>query len=172
VNWVSAISQTLPSTPSGVVLTTSPAPYPYQVCTLMKVRASTMVKVCSMTSILVSPSLSVHLNTTKIFKFIKVWAIVKQSKPIEVSTNIWLLSKEKPDIRIDEFVVTSSGTIRSLIEWIRKEAIFTDTGKRVQFNTNLWGEVWRIRPEHLALLQEKETQDEQATNHSISEHQL
>jgi hypothetical protein len=122
-----------------------------------------------MASILVSPSLSIHLNTTKIFKFIKVWVIVKQSKPIEVSTNIWLLSKEKPDIRMDEFVVTSSGTIRSLIEWIRKEAIFTDTGKRVQFNTNLWGEVWRLTPEHLALLQEKEARDEQTSSEHQSE---
>jgi len=129
-----------------------------------------MVTAHSMASISISPTLSIHLNTTKIFKFIKVWAIVKQSEPIEVSTNIWLLSEEKPDIRMDEFVVTSSGTIRSLIEWIRKEAIFTDTGKRVQFNTNLWGEVWRLTPEHLALLQEKETQDAKATSEHQSEH--
>ena len=131
-----------------------------------------MVTAHSMASISISPTLGIHLNTTKIFKFIKVWATIKQSEPIEVSTNIWLLSEEKPDIRMDEFVVTSSGTIRSLIEWIRKETIFTDTGKRVQFNTNLWGEVWRLTPEHLALLQEKETCNEQATNRSISELQL
>ena len=131
-----------------------------------------MVTAHSMASISISPTLSIHLNTTKIFKFIKVWAIVKQSEPIEISQNIWAYSEEKPDIRMDEFVVTSSGTIRSLIEWIRKEAIFTDTGKHVQFNTNLWGEVWRLTPEHLALLQEKETQDEQAKNSSQPEPQL
>jgi len=150
-----------------------PAPYPYQVYTFMRVRASTMVTAHSKADISISPTISIHLNTTNIFKFIKVWVIIKQSKPIELSTNIWLVSQEKPDLKLDEFVVVSSGEIRSLTEHIRKEGTFTDTGKRIQFNPNLWGEVWKLKPEHLALLHEKETQDAITTNkhqHSYRPH--
>ena len=113
---------------------------------------------------------SISFKQSKIFKFLKVWVITNTSEPIELSTNVWLHSQEKPELKLDEFVVTSSGEIRTLIEQIRKEAIFIDTGKRVQFNTNLWGEVWRLAPEHLALLQEKETQNEQASSEHQSEH--
>jgi hypothetical protein len=136
----------------------------------MKVRASTMAPAHSMASISISPTLSIHLNTTKIFKFIKVWAIVKQSEPIEISQNIWAYSEEKPDMKLGEFTITSSGAMRSLIKEVKESGIFIDTGRRVRFNTNLWGEVWRLKPEHLALLQEKETQDEQATSEYQSEH--
>ena len=129
-----------------------------------------------MASTHIKASLShIHVSTAgvkknEIFEFLKVWVIVDNAEPIEISTNIWASSKEPPKLRLDEFVINSSGEIRTLIEQIRKEGIFTDTGKRVQFNTNLWGEVWRLTPEHLALLQEKETQHEQAPSEHQSEH--
>jgi hypothetical protein len=124
----------------------------------------------SMASISIRPTLSIHLKHTRTYQALKVWVGIKQQAPIEISINTWLLSEAKPETKMDEFVVTSSGELKPLIEQIRKEAIFIDTGKRVQFNTNLWGEVWRLTPEHLALLQEKETQDAKATSEHQSEH--
>jgi hypothetical protein len=131
-----------------------------------------MVTAHSMVSTSIGTHIDIQVNTSKIFKFIKVWVISKKMKPIEISQNIWAYSEEKPDLKLGEFTITSSGAMRSLIKEVKESGIFIDTGRRVRFNTNLWGEVWRIRPEHLALLQEKETQNEQATNRSISELQL
>jgi hypothetical protein len=76
------------------------------------------------------------------------------------------------DIRYDhdEFLVLPIGKDRTLLKEVKESGTFIDTGKRVRFNTNLWGEVWRLNPEHLALLQEKETQDEQAPSEHQSEH--
>jgi len=129
-----------------------------------------MVTAHNIASISISPTLSIHLKHTRTYQALKVWVGIKQQAPIEISTNTWLLSEAKPETKMDEFVVTSTNELRLLIEQIRKEGIFTDTGKRVRLVTNLWGEVWRLKPEHLALLQEKETQDAKATSEHQSEH--
>ena len=129
-----------------------------------------MVTTHTMVSISIRPTLSIHLKHTRTYHLLKVWAIVKQCEPIEISVSFWRLSEAKPELKSNEFVVTSTNELRLLIEQIRKEGLFTDTGKRVQFNTNLWGEVWKLKPEHLTLLQEKETRDEQATSEHQSKH--
>ena len=108
-----------------------------------------MPNIHTMVSTSIGSHVDIQIKTSRIFKFIKVWAIGKKIKPIEISTNIWLFSEEKPDLRMDEFVVTSVGEMRPLIKEVKETGVFIDTGKRVQFNTNLWGEVWRLRPEHL-----------------------
>ena len=80
--------------------------------------------------------------------------------------------KPTPNLKSDEFIIENFGSDQIYIKEVREQQVFIDTGKRIQISTNLWGEVWRLTPEHLALLQEKETQDAKATNRSISEPQL
>jgi hypothetical protein len=81
----------------------------------------------------------------------------------------WFI-KPTPDLKSDEFIIENFGSDQIYIKEVREQQVFIDTGKRVQINTNLWGEVWRLKPEHLALLQEKETQDAKAPSEHQSEH--
>ena len=114
-----------------------------------------MVKVCSKVSQSIGSPLEIWVHITKL-KRLQVFTGCDKFLPIVLSVSPMVCPKIL-DLSPIEFAITSTGMIRPLIEEIRKEAIFTDTGKRIQFNPNLWGEVWRLKPEHLALLQEKET---------------
>jgi hypothetical protein len=135
----------------------------------MTARVSTMVKVCSKASQSIGGPLEIWIHVTKALKHLKVFVACNKFSSTFLSESPKVCPKIL-DLTPLEFVVTSIGRKRPLIEEIRKEDIFTDTGKRIQFNTNLWGEVWRLKPEHLTLLQEKETQDEQTTSEYQSEH--
>jgi hypothetical protein len=170
---VTAIARSSLAKPSGLVLPRLHSPLPVSgLHSNPTGEVSTMGKAHNIASISISPTLSIHLKYTRVYQLLKVWAVVKQGEPIQISINFWQLSETKPETKMDEFVITSTNELRLLIEQIRKEAIFIDTGKRVRLVTNLWGEVWRLQPAHLALLQEKETQDAKATNNSQPESQL
>jgi len=56
-----------------------------------------------------------------------------------------------------EFAVFVGGSDRPMLKELKEAYIFTDTGKRVCFNQH-WCEVWKLRPEHLTLI-EKESND-------------
>jgi hypothetical protein len=56
-----------------------------------------------------------------------------------------------------EFAIFVGDSDRAVLKELKEAYIFTDTGKRVCFNQH-WYEVWRLRPEHLTLI-EKESND-------------
>lgn len=126
-----------------------------------------MPNIHSMVSTSMGLTLEVRVYHTKIAKRLKV-GVVHEDFYVVLSEDLFGNQFNHIHHHLDEFVVTSVGEMRPLIKEVKATGVFIDTGKRVQFNTNLWGEVWRLRPEHFTLLQEKEKKDEQAP----SEHDL
>jgi hypothetical protein len=70
-----------------------------------------------------------------------------------------IISFDIPDhpLVFGEFAVYVGGSDRPILKELKEAYIFTDTGKRFCHN-HYWYEVWKLRPEHLTLI-EKESND-------------
>ena len=117
-----------------------------------------MTQISTLASKVVNSQIEIHAYRNKTFGHLRVGLFCKfKEYPIYTSeTSIDII--EKNNIQFNEFIVAPHNSNRAILKEVRN--CFTDTGKRVQLNNNLWGEVWQLKPEQINQLSEKENQNE------------
>jgi hypothetical protein len=126
-----------------------------------------MVRITTLESTYLHTSLEVRAYRTRNGKRLKVELIDKDFCVMLSEEGFGLPHK---NLQVGEFIVLPVGARRALVKELRLAEIFIDTGRRIEYNPNLWGEIWQLRPEQLSLILKKEADDErQTTNQSECE---
>jgi hypothetical protein len=102
--------------------------------------------------------LEVHAKMTEDKQTIVWFNIYSLSK--EVAEGLCMMDYNPPNtsnLVKGEFAIAMCGSLRPTLKQIKEQGIFIDTGKRFCHN-HYWYEVWKLRPEHLTLI-EKESND-------------